>query len=146
MGTGKTGSVAGTVGMANPGWRDGAARPAGRRPQYLPGAGGCQPQPEGTSLGRQDEAGSASASTFPWPCLELHRMGSMRGAAASHHGQGSWLRYPRKSGRVMLPLSPCTARKGVARVRDNKLHKSLDLGTAWEEKARGLISLGIQSL
>lgn len=31
--------------------------------------------------------------------------------------------------------SPCTAREGVARVRDNKLHESLDLGTAWKEKA-----------
>lgn len=36
-------------------------------------------------------------------------------------------------GRVCSP--PCTAREGVARVRDNKLHESLDLGTAWKEKA-----------
>lgn len=95
--------------MANPGWRDGAAKPAGRRPQDLPGAGSCQPQPEGTSLGSQDGAGSANASTFPWPCLELRGMGSTQGAAASHHGQGS-----QTQGRaaVMLPPHAQPGREG----------------------------------
>lgn len=67
-------------------------------------------------------------------------IGSMRGAAASHHGRGGRALVPEEEQQSDAP-SPHTAR-----VRDHKLHESPDLGTAREEKARGLLSLGIGSL
>lgn len=62
------------------------------------------------------------------------------GAAASHHSQAL---VPKQQSDAPTPHM---AREGAAHVGDNKLHESPDLGTAWEEKAQGLISLGIQSL
>lgn len=96
----------------------------------------------------QDKVGGAYTGASPQPCLQHHgvgAIGSVRGAAASHHGQGGLAPVPERERQSDAP-SPRTAREGAARVGDNKLHESPDLGTAREEKARGLISLGIQSL
>lgn len=143
IGTGKTGSVAGTVGMANLGWKDGAAKPAGRRLQDLPGAGSCLSQRAHHWEARMKLA-VPMPPHFPGPVLSF--MGWEHTSSSSFAPWPWWPAPVPEEGWQSDAPSPCTAREGVAHVRDNKLHESLDLGTAWEEKARGLISLGIQSL
>lgn len=137
MGTGKTGSAATNAGPTSP---------AGGMEQQNPLAGdqGTRLEQAAASLGWRAhcwEARTKSAvptlAHLPGPAFSItawEAIGSVEGAAASHHGRGGPAPVPKEERQSDAP-SPRTGGEGAARVGDNKLHESPDLGTAGEEKA-----------
>lgn len=166
---GKRGSTA--AGTEIPGQRDEAAKPAGRGPRDLPGAGSCQPRPAGASLGSQwEDFAGQSRWCLRWG-VSLALPSASRGGETSGACKQQQLRtmagaarlwYPRKSSRAMLPphaqlgrekhvsgiincmrvrIGDCTGRKGT---RSDFLGHSEPLKIRKQLSARQAFKLPVQ--